>query len=80
MLAIGRGRAALLGGLDLAGVLAQHRRDERQAERGVDLLLGLAGDDAAALDLGERVLVQRPARARARAARSLMLWPFDPVK
>ena len=36
-------------------------------ERRVDLLLGLAGDHLAAVDLGQRVLVQRPARGRARA-------------
>ena len=63
-----RRQRAALGGLDLAAVLAQRRRDERQAQRRVDLLLGLAGDDLAALDLGERVLVQRqPARKRAHA-------------
>ncbi len=39
----GAGQAAGLGGLDLAGVLAQHRRDEGQPQGGVDLLLGLAG-------------------------------------
>ena len=57
----------LLGGLDLAGVLAKDRRDQGEAERLVDLLFGLAGDHLAALDLGERVLVERPARGRARA-------------
>ncbi|HVR02095.1 MAG TPA: hypothetical protein VMT47_08190 [Polyangia bacterium] len=49
---------ARLGGLELAGVLAQHGRDEGQAERGIDLLLGLARDDLAALDGRERVLVE----------------------
>ena len=58
---IGRGSAPALGGLDLAGVLAQDGRDPGQTERRVDLLLGLARDDAAALDLGEGVLVQRQA-------------------
>ena len=67
---IGSRQRAALGGLDLARVLAQHRRDERQAERRVDLLLGLAGDDLAALELGERVLVQRQA-ARERALAQL---------
>ena len=74
-----RQRAAL-GGLDLAGVLAQHRRDEGQAERGVDLLLGLARDDLAALDLATaRTRSASSPRASARW-RSLMLWPFEPVK
>ena len=57
-----------LGRLDLAGILAEDGRDERETERLVDLLLGLAGDDAPSLDLRERVLVQgQPARERALA-------------
>ena len=72
---MGSRQRALLGGLDLARVLAQDRRDPRQAERRVDLLLGLARDDLAALDLRERVLVERPA-ARERALAQLDVVPL----
>ncbi len=51
---------ALLGRLDLAGVLAQDGWDPRQPERLVDLRFRLARDDLAPSDLGQRVLVQRP--------------------
>ena len=37
-------QGAALGGLDLAAVLAQLRRDEGESERPVDVLLGAAGD------------------------------------
>ena len=50
----------LLGGRDLAVVFAQDRRNEGQPKRRVDLLLGLARDDLAAVDLAQRILVQRP--------------------
>ena len=46
------------GGLDLAAILAQFRRDERQPERLVDALLGLAGDERAVVHAIEPVFVQ----------------------
>src|SRR5580704_841927 len=45
-------KAAVLRGLDLAGVFAQNGRDPRKTERRVDLLLGLACDDLATVDFG----------------------------
>ena len=50
-----------LGGVDLAAGLAQRRIDARQAERGVDAVLGLAGDAGPGGGVGEGVLVQRVA-------------------
>ena len=38
----------------------RHRRNPRQTEGLVDLLFGLARDDAASLDFRERVFVKRP--------------------
>ncbi len=72
----GRQRAGLRR-LDLAAVLAQDRRDPRKAERLVNLLLGLAGDDPAALDLRKRVLVERPP-ASERALAQLDVVPLRP--
>src|SRR5207237_280738 len=47
---------AAQAGLDLAAVLAQGRRDPRQAEPGVDLLLGPGDDPPAGLDVEQPVL------------------------
>ena len=52
------GQVVLQRRLDLAPVLAQFRRDERQTQRGVDLLLGGAEDFGAVLAL-EGILTQR---------------------
>ena len=49
-------QAAGLAQLDLAGVLAQLGRDVGEPERGVDLLLGAAGDGALAVE--DAVLVE----------------------
>ena len=51
------GQLARERGLDLAAILAQRRRDERQAESLVDLLLGLGREQVARL---------RPRRGRTR--------------
>src|SRR4051812_34794996 len=59
---------AALGRLDLPGVLAQDRRNERKPKGLVDLLFGLAGDHLAPFDLREGIFIQRePARKRALA-------------
>ena len=47
-----------LGRLDLAAILAQFRRDERQAERLVDAFLGLAGHERTVVHPVEAVFVQ----------------------
>ena len=45
-------KLALVGLLDLAAVLPHRRRDQGKAERPVDRLLGLTGDDLARLRVG----------------------------
>jgi hypothetical protein len=55
-----RQRAAL-GALDFSRVLAQHRRDPGQPERGVDVRLRFAGHDLAALELGQAIFIERQA-------------------
>ena len=60
------GSAPALGGLDLAAVLAQFRRHEREPERRVDPLLVLAGDSRVVVHAVQAVLVQlQPALDRA---------------
>jgi hypothetical protein len=61
---------AVLGDVDLAASSRRTGGIHGRPSARVDLLLGLARDDPAALDLGERVLVQRPA-ARERALAQL---------
>ena len=62
-----------LGGFDLAAVLAQFRRDPRQAERGVDVLFAGPGHYHAIGQAGQAVLVQTQAeRNRAIAQRDVV--------
>src|SRR5262249_34532925 len=68
-------QSAALGGLDLATVLAQDRRDPGQTERAVDLLLRFAGDRFPSLDLRERIFIERPS-PRQRALAKLDVVPF----
>ena len=55
------GQLVMFGGLDLAGILAQLRRDEIELELGVDFLFGRPGDAPPAFQRGQRVFVERPA-------------------
>ncbi len=52
------GQASVPRGLELAPLLAQFRRDPRQAEGLVDARLGVAGDAGVVLDAEQAVLVQ----------------------
>ena len=68
---IRRGSVRAAAALDLAAVLAQFRRNPREAERVVDLLLAFAGHAVVVRDAKQTVLVQlQPdAGSRDRAAR-----------
>ena len=62
------GQLPLFGRFDFARHLAQFRLDVGELQLGVDFLFGFAGDDFAALERGERVLVERPAHVVGAAA------------
>ena len=49
----------LFGGFDLAGVLAQFRRNPVELEGVVDVFFGLAGDPFFVIDSAQAIFVQR---------------------
>ena len=63
------GQAMLGSCVDFAGVFAQLRRNEIEAQLGVDVLLRRAGHRPLGLECGERVFVQRVAHLDGAAAK-----------